>query len=119
MHHMAGYWLRKCLPSEVGAFAEAVDATVLTAVKRVLGVSFGPSTKVTDTNPVLESLLGWGSFNAISSARRYGQFFNDARGITYAAALREAWGRLHAATAGHISDADANLMEREAETASN
>eukprot|EP00873_Tetraselmis_striata_P000874 jgi/Tetstr1/421138/TSEL_012181.t1 len=40
MQHKAGYWLRNCLPSEVEAFAEAVDATVLAAVERVLGVSF-------------------------------------------------------------------------------
>eukprot|EP00873_Tetraselmis_striata_P033510 jgi/Tetstr1/453774/TSEL_040726.t1 len=31
---MAGYWLRNCLPSEVEAIAEAMDATVLTAVER-------------------------------------------------------------------------------------
>eukprot|EP00873_Tetraselmis_striata_P003016 jgi/Tetstr1/423280/TSEL_013979.t1 len=36
----------------------------------------------------------------------------------YAAAIREAWGRLQAATAGHLSDADARVMEREAEAAS-
>eukprot|EP00873_Tetraselmis_striata_P006874 jgi/Tetstr1/427138/TSEL_017327.t1 len=35
-----------------GALAEAVDATVLTAVERVVGVSFVPSTYGTDTNPV-------------------------------------------------------------------
>eukprot|EP00873_Tetraselmis_striata_P040610 jgi/Tetstr1/460874/TSEL_006032.t1 len=45
MEHKAGYWLRNCLPSDVEAyFAEAVDATVLAAVERVLGVSFDPST---------------------------------------------------------------------------
>eukprot|EP00873_Tetraselmis_striata_P004908 jgi/Tetstr1/425172/TSEL_015633.t1 len=52
MQHKAGYWLRNCLLSEVDAFAEAVDATVLAAVERVLGVSFDPSTYGTDTNPV-------------------------------------------------------------------
>eukprot|EP00873_Tetraselmis_striata_P009511 jgi/Tetstr1/429775/TSEL_019642.t1 len=31
LNDMAGYWLHNCLPSEVEAFAEAVDATVLTA----------------------------------------------------------------------------------------
>eukprot|EP00873_Tetraselmis_striata_P009871 jgi/Tetstr1/430135/TSEL_019968.t1 len=36
MRHMGGYWLRNCLPSEVDAFAEAVDASVPTAVERVL-----------------------------------------------------------------------------------
>eukprot|EP00873_Tetraselmis_striata_P016615 jgi/Tetstr1/436879/TSEL_025655.t1 len=41
------------LQAEVEAFAEAVDATVLTAVERVLGVSFDPSTYGTDTNPVV------------------------------------------------------------------
>eukprot|EP00873_Tetraselmis_striata_P011485 jgi/Tetstr1/431749/TSEL_002237.t1 len=41
----------------VEAFAEAVDATVLTAVKRVLGVSFHPSTYGTDTNPVVTNFL--------------------------------------------------------------
>eukprot|EP00873_Tetraselmis_striata_P042684 jgi/Tetstr1/462948/TSEL_007896.t1 len=44
MQHKAGYWLRNCLPSEVEAFAEALDATILAAVERVLGVSFDPST---------------------------------------------------------------------------
>eukprot|EP00873_Tetraselmis_striata_P004265 jgi/Tetstr1/424529/TSEL_015057.t1 len=54
---MAGYWLRNCLPSEVEAFAEAVDATGLAAVERVLGVSFDPSTYGTDTNPVVTDFL--------------------------------------------------------------
>eukprot|EP00873_Tetraselmis_striata_P040884 jgi/Tetstr1/461148/TSEL_006285.t1 len=55
MHHMAGYWLLNYHPSyAVEAFAEAVDTTVLTAVERVLGVSFDPySTYGTDTNPVV------------------------------------------------------------------
>eukprot|EP00873_Tetraselmis_striata_P029895 jgi/Tetstr1/450159/TSEL_037201.t1 len=54
---MAGYWLRNCLTSEVEAFAEAVDATVLTAVERVLGVSFDLSTYGTDTNPAVTNFL--------------------------------------------------------------
>eukprot|EP00873_Tetraselmis_striata_P033279 jgi/Tetstr1/453543/TSEL_040511.t1 len=202
MQHMAGYWLRNCLPSEVEAFAEAVDAIVLAAVERV---SFDPSTYGTDTKPVvtdflaellhdpnpmaaevatlsenalararsmlhlptrlkgdgirrmatvrdatfigsmnaippskvltrnsgtntptpgffdpqLGSVLGRGSFNATSSARRYAHFLNDAHGSdSYAAAMREAWGRLHAAIAGHLGDADARQMEREVEAAS-
>eukprot|EP00873_Tetraselmis_striata_P041730 jgi/Tetstr1/461994/TSEL_007066.t1 len=57
MQHKARYWLRNCLPSEVEAFAEAVDATVLAAVERVLGVSFYPSTYGTDTNPVVPDFL--------------------------------------------------------------
>eukprot|EP00873_Tetraselmis_striata_P017559 jgi/Tetstr1/437823/TSEL_026463.t1 len=57
MQHKAGYWLRNCLPSEVEAFAEAVDATILAAVKRVLGVSFDPSTYGTATNPVVTDFL--------------------------------------------------------------
>eukprot|EP00873_Tetraselmis_striata_P044953 jgi/Tetstr1/465217/TSEL_009923.t1 len=184
----AAPWLRNCLPSEVEAFSEAVDATVLAAVERVLGFSFDPSTYGTDTNPVvtdflaellhdpdpmaaeaatlsedavvrvrsrlhlptrlkgagirrmstvrdaafigcmndilprfltrnsdtnittligffdpqLGSVLSRGSFNATSSARRYDHFLNDARGSArYAAAVRETWGRLQAATAGH------------------
>eukprot|EP00873_Tetraselmis_striata_P025598 jgi/Tetstr1/445862/TSEL_033502.t1 len=107
MQRKAGYWLRNCLPSEVEAFAEAVDATVLAAIERVLGVSFDPSTYGTDTNPaVLGSVLGRGSFNATSSARRYDHFLNNARGSgSYAAAMREAWGRLQAATACHLNDA--------------
>eukprot|EP00873_Tetraselmis_striata_P013109 jgi/Tetstr1/433373/TSEL_022658.t1 len=36
----------------------------------------------------------------------------------YAAAVREAWGRLQAATAGHLIDADARVTERGAEAAS-
>eukprot|EP00873_Tetraselmis_striata_P004007 jgi/Tetstr1/424271/TSEL_014840.t1 len=204
MQHKAEYWLRNCLPSEVEAFAEAVDATILTAVERVLGVSFDPSTYSTDTNPVvtdflaellhdpdpmaaevatlsedavararnrlhlptrlkgagirrmatvrdaafigcmnailprfltrnsgtntpthgffdppLGSVLGRGSFNATSSARQYDHFLNDAHGSdSYAAEMREAWGRLQAATAGHLGDADARQMEREVEAAS-
>eukprot|EP00873_Tetraselmis_striata_P028391 jgi/Tetstr1/448655/TSEL_035898.t1 len=192
-----------CLPSEVEAFAEAVDATILAAVERVLGVSFDPSTYGTDTNPVvtdflaellhdpdpmaaevatlsedavararsrlylltrlkgagirrmatvrdaafigcmnailprfptrnsgtntptsgffdpqLGSVLGRGSFNATSSARQYDHFLNDAHGSdSYAAEMREAWGRLQAATAGHLGDADARQMEREVEAA--
>eukprot|EP00873_Tetraselmis_striata_P013523 jgi/Tetstr1/433787/TSEL_002413.t1 len=39
------------------AFAEAVDATILAAVERVLGVSFDPSTYGTDTNPVVTDFL--------------------------------------------------------------
>eukprot|EP00873_Tetraselmis_striata_P020202 jgi/Tetstr1/440466/TSEL_028792.t1 len=204
MQHKAGCWLRNCLPSEVEAFAEAVDATILAAVERVLGVSFDPSTYGTDTNPVvtdflaellhdpdpmaaevatlsedavararsrlhlptrlkgagirrmatvrdaafigcmnailprfltrnsgtntptpgffdpqLGSVLGRGSFNANSSARQYDHFLNDAHGSdSYAAEMREAWGRLQAATAGHLGDADARQMEREVEAAS-
>eukprot|EP00873_Tetraselmis_striata_P042044 jgi/Tetstr1/462308/TSEL_007326.t1 len=57
MQHKAGYWLRNCLPSEVEAIAEAVDATILAAVERVLGVSFDPSTYGTDTNPVVTDFL--------------------------------------------------------------
>eukprot|EP00873_Tetraselmis_striata_P022113 jgi/Tetstr1/442377/TSEL_030503.t1 len=53
MQHRAGYWLRNCLPPEIEAFAEAVDATVLTAVERVLGVSFDLSTYGTNTDPEL------------------------------------------------------------------
>eukprot|EP00873_Tetraselmis_striata_P033134 jgi/Tetstr1/453398/TSEL_040380.t1 len=145
------------------AFAEAVDATILAAVERVLGVSFDPSTYGTDTNPVgagirrmatirdaafigcmnailprfltrnsgtntpipgffdpqLGSVLGRGIFNANSSARQYDHFLNDAHGSDcYAAEMREAWGRLQAATAGHLGDADARQMEREVEAAS-
>eukprot|EP00873_Tetraselmis_striata_P027653 jgi/Tetstr1/447917/TSEL_035225.t1 len=119
-------------PSEVEAFAEAVDATVLAAVERVLGVSFDPSTYGTDSNPVvtdflsellhdpdpmaaeLGSVLGRGSFNATSSARQYDHFLNDAHGSdSYAAEMCEAWGRLQAATASHLGDADARVMERE------
>eukprot|EP00873_Tetraselmis_striata_P008172 jgi/Tetstr1/428436/TSEL_018450.t1 len=137
MQHKAGYWLRNCLPSEVEAFAEAVDATILAAVERVLWVSFDPSTYGTDTNPVvtdflaellhdpdpmaaeLGSVLGRGSFNANSSARQYDHFLNDAHGSdSYAAEMREAWGRLQAATACHLGDADARQMEREVEAAS-
>eukprot|EP00873_Tetraselmis_striata_P000584 jgi/Tetstr1/420848/TSEL_011921.t1 len=99
--HKPWYRLRNCFPSEVEAFAEAVDATVLAAVER------------------LGSVLGRGSFNATSSARQYDHFLNDAHGSdSYAAEMREAWGRLQAATAGHLGDADARQMEREVEAAS-
>eukprot|EP00873_Tetraselmis_striata_P022823 jgi/Tetstr1/443087/TSEL_031143.t1 len=57
-HSMAGCWLlRNCIPSEVQAFADAVDATVLAAVERVLGASFHPSTYGIDTNPVVTDFL--------------------------------------------------------------
>eukprot|EP00873_Tetraselmis_striata_P021178 jgi/Tetstr1/441442/TSEL_029688.t1 len=59
------------------------------------------------------------SFNATSSAHRYDHFLNDAHGSdSYAEAVRKACGRLHAATAGDLSDADARVMEREAKAAS-
>eukprot|EP00873_Tetraselmis_striata_P020853 jgi/Tetstr1/441117/TSEL_003107.t1 len=45
------------LREEVEAFAEVVDATILAAVERVLGVSFDPSTYGTDTNPVVTDFL--------------------------------------------------------------
>eukprot|EP00873_Tetraselmis_striata_P020362 jgi/Tetstr1/440626/TSEL_028936.t1 len=65
-------------------------------------------------DPQLGSVLGRGSFNATSSARQYDHFLNDAHGSdSYAAEMREAWGRLQAATAGHLGDADARVMERE------
>eukprot|EP00873_Tetraselmis_striata_P036745 jgi/Tetstr1/457009/TSEL_043673.t1 len=55
----------------------------------------------------LESVLGRGIFNAISSARQYNHFLNDPRGsASYVAAVREAWGRLKAAAVGHLSDAN-------------
>eukprot|EP00873_Tetraselmis_striata_P000150 jgi/Tetstr1/420414/TSEL_011529.t1 len=57
MQHKAGYWLRNCLMSEVKAFADAVDATILAAVDRVLGVSFDPSMYGADTNPVVTNLM--------------------------------------------------------------
>eukprot|EP00873_Tetraselmis_striata_P020959 jgi/Tetstr1/441223/TSEL_029479.t1 len=65
------------------------------------------------------SLAKRGSFCAISSARHYDHFLNDARGSAfYAAAVREARGRLHAATSGHLNDADICVIELEAEAAS-
>eukprot|EP00873_Tetraselmis_striata_P020614 jgi/Tetstr1/440878/TSEL_029150.t1 len=57
MQHRAGHWLRNCILSKVEAFAKAVDATVLTAVERLLGVSFDPSTYGSDTNPVFADFL--------------------------------------------------------------
>eukprot|EP00873_Tetraselmis_striata_P036645 jgi/Tetstr1/456909/TSEL_043579.t1 len=70
-------------------------------------------------DPQLGSVLGRGSFNATSSARQYDHFLNDAHGSdSYAAEMRETWGRLQAATAGHLGDADARQMEREVEAAS-
>eukprot|EP00873_Tetraselmis_striata_P012756 jgi/Tetstr1/433020/TSEL_022357.t1 len=83
-------------------------------------------TRNSDTNtptpiffdPQLESVLGRGSFNEVSSARRYGHFLNDTRGSAgYAAGVHEAWGRLQVATTSYLSDADSRVMEREAEAA--
>eukprot|EP00873_Tetraselmis_striata_P019377 jgi/Tetstr1/439641/TSEL_028062.t1 len=154
MQHKAGYWLRNCLPSEVDAFAEAVDATILAAVERVLGVSFDPSTYGTDTNPVVTDFLAellhdpdpmaaevaTLSEDAVARARsrlhlptrlkgagirrmatvRDAAFIGCMNAIlpSYAAEMREAWGRLQVATAGHLGDADARQMEREVEAAS-
>eukprot|EP00873_Tetraselmis_striata_P025355 jgi/Tetstr1/445619/TSEL_003424.t1 len=69
-------------------------------------------------DPHHESVLGRGSSNATFSARQYDHFLNDDRGsASYAAAVRKEWGRFQAATARHLSDADARVMEREAEAA--
>eukprot|EP00873_Tetraselmis_striata_P015283 jgi/Tetstr1/435547/TSEL_024451.t1 len=158
MQHKAGYWLRNCPPSVVEAFTEAVDATVLTAVERVLGVSFHPSKYGTDINSVVTDFLGEflhdprptaaehaASLGEDAEARariillfptrlkgdgirrmatvRDAAFIgrtndNFPRSARYASAVREAWGRLYAANVGHLSDADARVMEREAEAAS-
>eukprot|EP00873_Tetraselmis_striata_P045140 jgi/Tetstr1/465404/TSEL_010088.t1 len=118
---MAGYWLRNCLPSEVEAFTEAVDATVLTAVERILGVSFDPSAYGTDTNPVVTEFLAELLHGPDPTAAEAATLSEDAargHGAHYAEAVREAWGRLQAATASHLSDANARMMEREAEAAS-
>eukprot|EP00873_Tetraselmis_striata_P011835 jgi/Tetstr1/432099/TSEL_021570.t1 len=102
-----------CLPSEGEAFAEAVDATVRRAVERVLGVSFHPSTNGTDTNPVGASIRRMATVRAAA----FSSCMNDIL-PSYAAAVGKAWGRPHAATTGHLNDADARVMEREAEAAS-
>eukprot|EP00873_Tetraselmis_striata_P029657 jgi/Tetstr1/449921/TSEL_036975.t1 len=69
-------------------------------------------------DPQLGSVLGRGSFNATSSACRYDHFLNDGHGSdSYTAEMCGAWGRLQAATAGHLGDADARVMEREVEVA--
>eukprot|EP00873_Tetraselmis_striata_P029335 jgi/Tetstr1/449599/TSEL_036686.t1 len=107
------------LREEVEAFAEAVDATILAAVERVLGVSFDPSTYGTDTNPVVTDFLAELLHDPDPMAAEYDHFLNDAHGSdSYAAEMREAWGRLQAATAGHLGDAYARHMEREVEAAS-
>eukprot|EP00873_Tetraselmis_striata_P022212 jgi/Tetstr1/442476/TSEL_030576.t1 len=102
----------------------------LAAVERVLGVSFDPSTYGNDTNPLVTDFLAelWHDPGPMAAElqrnffrlpRRYDHFLNDARGsASYTAAVSETWGRLQAATAGHLNDADALVMEREAEVAS-
>eukprot|EP00873_Tetraselmis_striata_P008543 jgi/Tetstr1/428807/TSEL_018794.t1 len=123
--HKTGYWLRNYPPSEVEAFAaEAVDATVLAAVERVQWVSLDPSTYgnhrfhardaafIGCMNDILPRFL---TRNSDTNTPILG-FFDPQLG--YAAAVREAWGRLQAATAGHLSDMDARVMEQEAEAAS-
>eukprot|EP00873_Tetraselmis_striata_P045324 jgi/Tetstr1/465588/TSEL_010235.t1 len=113
------YWLRNCLRSEVEAFAEAVDATILAVVERVLGVSFDPSTYGTDTNPVVTDFLAELLHDPDPMAAENDHFLNDAHGSdTYASEMRKRWGRLQAATAGHLGDANARQMEREVEAAS-
>eukprot|EP00873_Tetraselmis_striata_P012476 jgi/Tetstr1/432740/TSEL_022106.t1 len=107
-----------CHVISVEAFAEAVDATILAAVERALGVSFDPSTYGTDTNPVVTDFLAELLHDPDPMAAEYDNFLNDAHGSdSYAAEMREAWGRLQAATAGHLGDADARQMEREVEEA--
>eukprot|EP00873_Tetraselmis_striata_P036648 jgi/Tetstr1/456912/TSEL_043582.t1 len=153
MQDKAGYWLCNCLPpSEVEAFAEAMDATFIPTVERVLGVSFDPSTYGTDTKPVVTDFLAEHlhdpdpmaakaatlSENAVTRARSRLHLPTRLKGVgicrmatvrdaafigcmneilpSYAAEVREAWGRLQAATGGHLSHADARMMdEREAE----
>eukprot|EP00873_Tetraselmis_striata_P012865 jgi/Tetstr1/433129/TSEL_022461.t1 len=132
------------------SFAEAVGAFVLTAVERVLGVSFDPSTCSTDTNPVVTDFLAelfldhdptvaevaTVSEDAVAKARsmlhlptrwkgagfrrmasvRDAAFIGCMHDIlpSYAAVVREALGRPQAATFGHLIDADARVMKREA-----
>eukprot|EP00873_Tetraselmis_striata_P025832 jgi/Tetstr1/446096/TSEL_033696.t1 len=133
MQHKAGYSLRNCLPSEVEAFAEAVDATVLAAVERVpWGFLIPPRTAPTPIrwepgvrrmatvrdaafigcmNAILPKFL---TSNSGTNTPTPG-FFDPLLG--YAAEMREEWGRLQAAIAGHLGDADARVMQREVETA--
>eukprot|EP00873_Tetraselmis_striata_P041315 jgi/Tetstr1/461579/TSEL_006680.t1 len=90
MQHKAGYRLRNCLPSEVEAFAEAVDANVLAAVERVLGVSFDPSTYGTGTNPVVTDFLAELLHDSDPMAAKAATFSEDA--------VARARSRLHLAT---------------------
>eukprot|EP00873_Tetraselmis_striata_P004380 jgi/Tetstr1/424644/TSEL_015166.t1 len=148
-----GYWPRNCLPSEVEAFAEAVDATVLAAVERVLGGSFDPPTYGTDTNPAVTDFLAGLLHDHDSMAAEAATLSEDVARAhiwlhlptrlngadirrmdtvrdaafigcmndilpSYAAAVREAWGRLQAATASHLSHVDARVMKRATEAAS-
>eukprot|EP00873_Tetraselmis_striata_P020665 jgi/Tetstr1/440929/TSEL_029198.t1 len=146
MQHMAGYWLRNCLPSEVEAFAEAVDAgphggraeaatlsedsvvmarncrnklQLPTRVLKCTGIrrmATVPDAAFIGLSPYLAEAR---SFNATSSACQYDHFLSDARvSASYTAAVREPWQRLQAAIVGHLCDADARVMEREAEAAS-
>eukprot|EP00873_Tetraselmis_striata_P033042 jgi/Tetstr1/453306/TSEL_040298.t1 len=90
MQHKAGYRLRNCLPSEVEAFAEAVDANVPAAVERVLGVSFDPSTYGTGTNPVVTDFLAELLHDSDPMAAKAATFSEDA--------VARARSRLHLAT---------------------
>eukprot|EP00873_Tetraselmis_striata_P042901 jgi/Tetstr1/463165/TSEL_008099.t1 len=128
MQHNTEYWLRNCLLSEVEAFAEAVDATVLVAVERVLGVSFIPPQAATLSEDAvararsklhLPTRLKGDGIRRMATVRNaaFIGYMNDIL-PSYAAAVCEAWGRLQAATAGHLSDAYARVMEREAAAAS-
>eukprot|EP00873_Tetraselmis_striata_P042365 jgi/Tetstr1/462629/TSEL_007613.t1 len=121
----------------VEAFAEAVDATVLAAVERVLGVSFDPSTYGTDTNPVVTDFvpeLSWSllhdpdpmaaevstlSEDAVAMARNMLHLPTQLKG----AGIRRMATVRNAAFIGCMndilpSDADARVMEREVEAAS-
>eukprot|EP00873_Tetraselmis_striata_P016944 jgi/Tetstr1/437208/TSEL_025939.t1 len=113
---LKGAGIRRMATVRDAAFISRMNAILLRSLTRNSGTNT-PTLGFFD--PQLGSVLGRGSFNATSSARQYDHFLNDAHGSdSYAAEMREAWGRLQAATAGHLGDADARQMEREVEAAS-
>eukprot|EP00873_Tetraselmis_striata_P035144 jgi/Tetstr1/455408/TSEL_042240.t1 len=85
----------------IGLIATVRDDAIIGCMNDILPTFLTRNSDTNTSNPCLfhprlESVraLGRGSFNA-TSARRYGHFLNDARGsASYAAAVREAWGRL-------------------------
>eukprot|EP00873_Tetraselmis_striata_P012766 jgi/Tetstr1/433030/TSEL_022367.t1 len=114
---LKGVGIRRMATVRDAAFIGCMNASILPRfLTRNSGINT-PTARFFD--PQLGSVLGRGSVNATSSARRYDHFLNDAHGSdSYAAEMREALGRLQAATVGHLGDADARVMEREVEAAS-
>eukprot|EP00873_Tetraselmis_striata_P013179 jgi/Tetstr1/433443/TSEL_022717.t1 len=114
---LKGAGIRRMAIVRDAAFIGCMNAILPRFLTRRSGTANTPTPGFFD--PQLGSVLGRGSFNATSPARRYDHFLNNAHGLdSYATEMREAWCRLQAANVGHLGDANARVMEREVEAAS-